>query len=310
MSLAADALDMQLNLTRYYSTDAGKRYARGLGVDLDIPDAAMEVLHRLSLTSEDTYAVSTEIVELLEQAAPTIPAYTLHEDDPPTRSGFVYLERAIHTEDSFGKPLAVRALSWYPAATNPVVRTPTVMMDDDPRRGVDTKRGLLLMLFTDPADSYDHLHDIYVNEFLPRIDASRSRPPLYSLLGGVWQVDEAARDGFLKWLMAFFRFTQEAYVDTRSIRPERPALKRAARVGRPEPRIRVVRLRKGEAVRTVSTQHGNVEWTHRWVRRGHWREQPYGPNSSLRRPTWIRETICGPDDKPLIVNDRVFVVDR
>ena len=39
------------------------------------------------------------------------------------------------------------------------------------------------------------------------------------------------------------------------------------------------------------------------TRRGHWRNQAYGPNRSLRRRIWISDTIVTPSGKPYRVTD-------
>lgn len=44
----------------------------------------------------------------------------------------------------------------------------------------------------------------------------------------------------------------------------------------------------------------------RWRVRGHWRNQAYGPEQSLRRMTWIDEQVRGPEDKP--IKPRVNVI--
>jgi hypothetical protein len=41
-------------------------------------------------------------------------------------------------------------------------------------------------------------------------------------------------------------------------------------------------------------------YRHRWVVRGHWRQQAYGPLHSLRRQTWIPSYIKGPEIADLL----------
>ena len=48
-------------------------------------------------------------------------------------------------------------------------------------------------------------------------------------------------------------------------------------------------------------------WTHRWIVRGFWREQPYGPDHALRRRQWIPPYVKGPADKPLIAKETVRI---
>jgi hypothetical protein len=68
--------------------------------------------------------------------------------------------------------------------------------------------------------------------------------------------------------------------------------------------LRVLSLSTGATVRPAGT--GSVDWQHRWLVRGHWRLQPYGPQRSLRRPTWIDPYVKGPEDKPLDVRQTIW----
>ncbi|WP_137648196.1 hypothetical protein [Bifidobacterium moukalabense] len=52
------------------------------------------------------------------------------------------------------------------------------------------------------------------------------------------------------------------------------------------------------------------EYSHRFIVRGFWREQAYGPNHSLRRRQWIPPFVKGPADKPLICKDTVRIWKR
>ena len=62
-----------------------------------------------------------------------------------------------------------------------------------------------------------------------------------------------------------------------------------------------IKLRRARMRRLCSDQH-------RWVVRGHWRNQPWGPGRELRRPVYILPHIKGPDGAPLIGGERVTTV--
>lgn len=49
------------------------------------------------------------------------------------------------------------------------------------------------------------------------------------------------------------------------------------------------------------------EYSHRFIVRGFWRNQAYGPNHSLRRRQWIPPFVKGPADKPLVCKDTVRI---
>lgn len=84
----------------------------------------------------------------------------------------------------------------------------------------------------------------------------------------------------------------------------RAAKRQAERRGRQLPPVRVAYLRR--------TQHGatgssDVDWSHRWVVSGHWRNH-WHPKEQEHRRRWIESYIKGPDDKPLVVRPTVKLV--
>lgn len=84
---------------------------------------------------------------------------------------------------------------------------------------------------------------------------------------------------------------------TRSLSIEVPeiieiTLRRPAREGGPE-----------------SGTPNDVNWSHQWIVGGHWRNQ-YLRSTGAYRPTWIAPYIKGPDDKPLVVKERVYRLER
>lgn len=85
----------------------------------------------------------------------------------------------------------------------------------------------------------------------------------------------------------------------------------SAREDRRVPRgVRIVDLRAIEHRPTDDpdgAEHPGRVYAHRWVVRGHWRQQPVGPNRSERRPTWIPSHTKGPEGAPLLVQDVVNV---
>lgn len=81
-----------------------------------------------------------------------------------------------------------------------------------------------------------------------------------------------------------------------------------ARAGREDPGVTVVDLRRLYKPTDPAhvPEHGR-DYSHRWVVSGHWRQQPHGPNRSLRKRIWIPDYIKGPDGTPLLVREHVNV---
>lgn len=78
------------------------------------------------------------------------------------------------------------------------------------------------------------------------------------------------------------------------------------RTGKP-PTVTAIRLRRNPQ---ANPQHGEStrQWQARWVVRGHWRWQAYGPRWSERRRQWVAPHIKGPDDKALKITKHVYDV--
>lgn len=74
--------------------------------------------------------------------------------------------------------------------------------------------------------------------------------------------------------------------------------------------VSVLRLRRLESIDTGPTDEHGVEYTHRWIVRQHWRQQPCGPGGCRRKPILVGPYIKGPADKPLVAKDRIWNVDR
>lgn len=70
--------------------------------------------------------------------------------------------------------------------------------------------------------------------------------------------------------------------------------------------VQVIDLRPMRHVPTEDTDQTGRRYTHQWVVRGHWRQQPVGPHHSQRRPTWVSSYLKGPQGAPLLTGDRVY----
>lgn len=60
----------------------------------------------------------------------------------------------------------------------------------------------------------------------------------------------------------------------------------------------VVRLRRPRSA--PSDEERDVNWAHRWIVSGHWRNQWF-PSLKTHRQVWIGSYVKGPEDKPLLL---------
>jgi len=73
--------------------------------------------------------------------------------------------------------------------------------------------------------------------------------------------------------------------------------------------VTIVQYRRVETDKEYSGE-SSVEWSHRWIVRGHWRWQPYKTidgKDDVKR-IWIAPFMKGPDDKPLILTDKIYAL--
>jgi hypothetical protein len=117
--------------------------------------------------------------------------------------------------------------------------------------------------------------------------------------------DELAVHDLEKRLWVTHILMQQRLAWSESLHPERPERRRWMRAGLPPSDVGIVKLRR--VVKAVEDEsESSIAWTHRWLVDGHWRQQWY-PSTSSNRPVWISPYIKGPEDKPLVLKEKVMV---
>ena len=110
----------------------------------------------------------------------------------------------------------------------------------------------------------------------------------------------------LRWAWALFLLLDQEIVTTRQPHYSRADVKTLGRVPRWN-EVRVVELRRMRHERPQG-EPGSVNWTHRWIVKGHWRWQPYG-DGTVRR-IWIDPYVKGPEDLPFVATKKVYRLAR
>jgi len=121
--------------------------------------------------------------------------------------------------------------------------------------------------------------------------------------------DGAPAPAFGALAAAWLLMQQPQLVDRRQERADNATQRAYAREQLPDPEITVIDLRR-QYVPDLSDPDAEKEsrrYRHRWVVSGHWRDQAYGPERSLRRQTWIPAYVKGPEGAPLLATERVNV---
>lgn len=112
---------------------------------------------------------------------------------------------------------------------------------------------------------------------------------------------------YIRLLCALWLLLRQRVAVRRVEQADRATRRRFERISAAEaPSITIVELRKPVAQPGGDdAQHQPVDWSHRWMVGGHWRNQ-FHPSDKSHVPTWIAPYVKGPDDKPLVVKDKVY----
>jgi hypothetical protein len=124
---------------------------------------------------------------------------------------------------------------------------------------------------------------------------------------GEQQMDSMLEDRRL--LAAFWSLCAQRITTERKEYTPRPATRRLQREGISVNPVRVITLREASTSAEPDSPHA-VDWSHRWLVTGYWRQQPYGEKSQFRRAQYIAPFVKGPKDKPLILRDTVRALRR
>jgi len=135
-------------------------------------------------------------------------------------------------------------------------------------------------------------------------DVEADAPPEYRQDGTA-----AAYRQWLAFTAAACAFLEQRILVTRPVRPAR-ATRRRLPVPLRDDWLRVVALRRRVALGPAPMGHADVDWSCRWLVRGHWREQWF-PSVGRHRPIFILPYEKGPEDRPLkMPGATIFAVRR
>lgn len=139
---------------------------------------------------------------------------------------------------------------------------------------------------------------------------------LFSCVNGSWQIS-----GGMSWelgkspnndnyrviaslILTTWTLMQQKLAAHEIVYPSRPECRRWERMNRPVPQVRVTHLRRTEQIHGHEEEFKKIDWQHRWLVGGHWRNQ-WLPSLQAHRQQWIAPYVKGPADKPLVIHEKV-----
>jgi hypothetical protein len=259
----------------------------GFGAD-DPAKATVEIctILREGLTYCDLWWTSRDITDLVSHAWQTIPSVTLTEDLPPEPDGLVLFEHTMYGQDAEApdRQVAFHAVQWYTSHLS--------ILDGGMCVSITAWQQATDGLWT-PLGRSDWPYGWDVDQPIPPENHGYDNPTRNA------SIIEDRRLLATIWLLS----RQTRAVEVTDFKHDRASVRQYTRKRQAVPRIKVIDVRAPKGA--PSGESRNVEWKHRWLVRGHWRQQAFGPNRQYRRPQWIAPFSKGPSDKPLLIHDEV-----
>ena len=254
-----------------------------------------------------TYFVSEDMRLLAEHAALSRPDEPIIETDLPCPSGCMFFERPMLVPDIHGKLIAIGMIRWQAVNYK--------------RTGAgDRGRGVMWVAYGDVKDPRSHYCTPWARwatrliidyEDAEQMDTMPLTAEEAAEHHGAKVEDVRGSIFFLRKvpLTLWTLFGQTLSTITEEY-ADRPARRRLAKENSllTLSKIRVVRLRR-ESGESEHGAPGSVEWSHRWLVSGHWRNQ-WLPSIKAHRLQWIRPFVKGPSDKPFVPQRTVHVLER
>lgn len=270
----------------------------------------------------ETYYVTDDICDVIEESAGTIPREPLRAHMIPSRIGWIEFGRELLLGvDEDDEPWGVAGVAW---------RVEDDVTNLESMRGGIRWKDASGNSFIGPGITIIWWRDLRwaeeSNKYPPDALAMLPWAAPGQVTGWAFDIpwDPEHRDSSYtldetgelqrKILLTTFNLLMDELVRVAKERPARGAVRRASRVLKSPDYgdVNVVELRK---VRLVGYEPPDpddeadpVHWTHRWIVRGHWRT--IHRNTAKERHVWIRKHVKGPDGKPIIVKDRLNLLKR
>lgn len=263
------------------------------------------------------YFVKAEMTDLV-----TFAGERLEEEDvinrelAPTRQGFVYFEKPVPLSDLRGVTLNINALLWHFTDNTDLV----VYMWNDQYRTPDP----IALQLKEQA-----LTDAYAKRF----NETMGRWGFVGMLAGkngqaigkkLIEQDEytiktyEANEGFtpvpsgnaIRILHAYWLLMGQTLVKVSEEHADRKMARTMKRFKLPS-FVTVMQYRRVETIGEFVGE-SSVEWSHRWIVRGHWRWQPFKNDAGKDdvKRIWIAPFMKGPEDKPLVLTDKIYALTR
>lgn len=262
--------------------------------------AAFTGLVRRNLTLAELYYVSSDMTQLAVHAAQTTPRFVFERVDLPSDHGLIVFEEPFDQ------------VSEDPSAPCPLI---AALWGTAPAGLFPGAGGVWITVFADSDITVHRQVAIAGADAVARARNEGLIPPLTyneDCAFAFGAAGEAVNGGSTRdygtilrtaWLL----MQQESIASSRRVEVDRAERRRLARRGIQPQAVRVITLRTAHSAGPGSAEAR--EYHHRWIVRGHWRNQ-WLPSRRVHRPIWIAPHLKGPEDAPLLTGEKVYAWTR
>lgn len=290
--------DLGITMFRYFAKNdlfMGSDFYRDRGDELREREIRRWNLAELYFVTQDMTAVALA-------AAPTLPNFRLQREDLPSEQGFIYFETPIDESEILGEPGGSRRTQVVGCLWGVEHGLPHggVWMSFYANQSFTNAEAIRLGDFTVgeaavadaimPALGYD-------DEMIWKFNLDDSDQVMQDDASQITAIGKVVRSA---WLLM-----QQPLASSRKAHVSHADAKRMRR-NRIDPKtVRIISLRRAFNPDAHGDPEARRAYHHRWVVRGHWRNQPCGPGRIDRRPTWIPWHVKGPENAPLLTGEKV-----
>lgn len=274
----------------------------------------------------EVFIARPNMCQLIEGIWPSMPEQALIKSDLPSESGVLFFDEPIRLDDVYSYP-PISGVVWCSATLRHITASDVFLqrggsMDGPNTLNLEMGAGLWIIFFVDTKSSDMAKHvaacrgrglteaKVWLNS-CPRIllyDVRMypfGKAPLAYVHSAFGRVEE--RSPMAARMQTFFALCKQ---ELPAIERHDPTLKEQKLMRRMDLRnraISVITLRRHKG--DQGNNDTEVEWSHRWIVRAHWRNQYY-PSEGIHRAIPILPYIKGPEDKPLVIHDKVNILGR
>jgi len=336
---AGQVLDMQADLIDRFKQPYFRQIVK-YTLNVDDKKRSDQIVNVMEKHVQNAYAyhVNADMSDLVMHAA-----HMLEDDDladlslPPTQIGIVRFDKALPLRDARGKTMMIHWMTWGPGTyevngkyESGIMSTcwndleepdevALAMFDLDSKTNVAefVKSGLHTRALQEK-----HLRDFKHEMGRWSVIGTSMLFPGDKLGGEYITVDEGYAEQIEasgdtpyaftntdRYLHALWLLMNQTITTVEDETPSAAFRKRATKKNLPASRVTVIKLRRTSGSQRAEGE-SHVEWSHRWITRGHWRWQPCGTRREERRRIWINSYVKGPEGKPLVVTDKVYSLVR